>query len=75
MQSEINKLSFNHDHSKPNILVSVRVLFLLELYFPLFSLGCFSCAEDNGMKIYNVDPLKEKLRLRKFYFNCVLYLF
>ncbi|XP_072013947.1 WD repeat domain phosphoinositide-interacting protein 4-like [Amphiura filiformis] len=27
--------------------------------------GCFSCAMDNGVRIYNVDPLMQKLRLDK----------
>ncbi|KFM74712.1 WD repeat domain phosphoinositide-interacting protein 4, partial [Stegodyphus mimosarum] len=25
--------------------------------------GCFSCAMDNGMRIYNVEPLREKMHL------------
>jgi len=28
-------------------------------------LGCFSCALESGLRIYNTDPLLEKLRYGK----------
>lgn len=37
--------------------------------FQFFFLGCFTCCTNNGPRIYNVDPLVEKCRLSKLYFN------
>lgn len=43
-------------------LPSPPILSIILAVFTNAFLGCFACATDNGFRIYNVDPLKEKER-------------
>lgn len=75
-QRGVNSLQFNQDQSKlmanNQLLVSLPAtcnffffkIGFLSLFFSFT--GCFCCAMETGVRIYNVEPLMEKGHLGLF---------
>lgn len=67
-QRGVNSLQFNQDQSKliASTELTINLRSVRDIYFnssrfvPFFFTGCFCCAMETGVRIYNVEPLMEK---------------
>ena len=76
-EKQITNIRFNQDKSE--FVLFIYCLFLSIVFGEMqqmcmnsyFASGCFMCCMDNGLRIYYIEPLVEKVHYGKFNISCL----